>query len=105
MAQISISELSQTVSELIDLDLQEQSLIASAIDRALDARQVFGGQTSTATGDSARPPLINGIVIPPDHPIHPPKHFPIGKIPVPIHNPHPLPSPHPRPPHGGPYYV
>jgi hypothetical protein len=93
MAQISISELSQTISELIDLDTEQQSLITSAIDRAMDARQIVGGKSTRHL------PMVNGRIRPNPKPIccdvpilingtiavspycHPPSnHFPIGKI-------------------------
>jgi hypothetical protein len=89
---ISISELSHTISELIDLDPQQQSLMASAIDRALDARQIVGGtsvaaNTLVAGGIMPTPPkcevpvLINGtIAVPPNCPPRKPRCFPIGKI-------------------------
>jgi hypothetical protein len=92
MAHISISELSQTISELIDLDADQQSVLGSAIDRALDARKVVGGTTSgkldfppgtvglIATTEPSHQPLINGLMPSPDY-------FPIGKI----ANPHPTP--------------
>jgi hypothetical protein len=94
MAQISISELSQTISELIDLDPEQQSSIVTAIDRALDARQIVGGK-------SYRPPLVAGGIRPAPQPncdvpilinsiiavspnCHPPSNnFPIGKIAAP----------------------
>jgi hypothetical protein len=108
MAQISISELSQTISELIDLDLEEQSLMASAIDRAIDARQIVGGSSSEYQGklggSQPNPPiLINGIMLPVDRPLHPnPDYFPIGKIAIPTYHPQPIPQ-HPRHPHK--YYL
>ncbi len=89
MAYISISELSQTISELIDLDADQQSLLGSAIDRALDARKVVGGQTTIGEAPSD-PPLINGIMPGP----YTPDYFPIGRI----ANPSPTPA-HPRPRH------
>jgi hypothetical protein len=46
MSQISISELSQTISELIDLDADKQSLMTGEIDRAIDTRQIVGGSIS-----------------------------------------------------------
>jgi hypothetical protein len=105
MAQISISELSQTISELIDLDLEEQSLIVDAIDRAIDARQIVGGSSTEYEGklggSHPNPPiLINGIVMPTSHP-YPPDYFPIGKIAGPGYHPQPTPRhPHrPRHPH------
>jgi hypothetical protein len=46
MANISINELSLTISELVDLDPNQQSLIESAITRAISAKEskdVVGG--------------------------------------------------------------
>jgi hypothetical protein len=96
MAQISISELSQTISELIDLDLEQQSSVLTAIDRALDARQIVGGKSyrpSPLVAGGIRPApkpshdvpiLINGIIAVSPH-CNPPVHnFPIGKIAVPV---------------------
>jgi hypothetical protein len=55
MSNISIDELSQTISELIDLDLDQQSLIASAVDRAIAAKDITGGGRIC-------PPIINGKI-------------------------------------------
>lgn len=93
MTQISISDLSQIVSELIDLDLEQQSSIVTAIDRALDARQIVGGKSlpKPIVAGGIRPApqpncnvpiLINGtIAVSPN--CHPPSNFPIGKIAAP----------------------
>lgn len=94
MAQISISELSQTISELIDLDPQQQSLMTSAIDRAIDARQVVGGKSlggtpllaggiTPAPPDCEVPVLINGVIAVPPGCGPNPNYFPIGKIAAP----------------------
>jgi hypothetical protein len=91
MAQISISELSQSISELIDLDLHEQSLMVEAIDRALDARQIVGGQGIASK--CKVPILINGIIAVRDDCV---PYFPIGKIAAPTHGsvpPRPCPPP------------
>ena len=87
MSNISINELSQTISELIDLDLDHQSLIESAVNRAIAAKDITGGRgyrprpihgcpTITngkiacppfVTGKIAiRPPLINGTILNPN---------------------------------------
>lgn len=106
MAQISISELSQTISELIDLDLEEQSLMVSAIDRAIDARQIVGGSSSEYRGKLGgahpNPPiLINGTMVAVDpQPHYTPDYFPIGKIASPTYHPRPIPK-HPRHPRKG----
>jgi hypothetical protein len=92
MAQISISELSQSISELIDLDLHEQSLIVDAIDRALDARQIVGGRNAKNKGYNPTncevPVLINGTIAVPDNCV---PYFPIGKIAAPTHGSSPQP--------------
>jgi hypothetical protein len=73
MSTISINELSQTIAELIDLDLYEQSLIQSAVDRAISAKDITGGRgyrprhprhypTPIINGKVAYPPLINGTM-------------------------------------------
>lgn len=43
MANISVRDLSVTISELIDLDSAEQSTVESAVNRALSAKEVQGG--------------------------------------------------------------
>ncbi len=87
MSQISISELSQTISELIDLDADQQSLMTAAIDRAIDARNIVGGNALTggsylaAGGISYVPPCDT----PTTAPCNPnPHYFPIGKIAAPV---------------------
>jgi hypothetical protein len=77
MSNISINELSQTISELIDLDLDQQSLIESAIDRAISAKDITGGRgyrpryhghypKPIINGKVAYPPLINGTIVNPN---------------------------------------
>jgi hypothetical protein len=61
MASISINELSQTISELVDLDADQQKLLESAVDRAVSTKDIVGGQSL---------PIIAGGITP----------FPIGKI-------------------------
>jgi hypothetical protein len=43
MASISINELSLTISELVDLDPEQQNLIESAVNRAISAKDIVGG--------------------------------------------------------------
>ncbi len=104
MSQISISELSQAISELIDLDTDQQSLMTAAIDRALDARQIVGG----AVMAKGRPPMVTGQIATTDPfdqsftpvivngLIYDPSYFPIGRIanpnPTPVLDPPALPS-------------
>jgi hypothetical protein len=71
MASISINELSQTISELVDLDADQQSLLESAMDRAISTKDIVGGATPVLGV-----PTI-GIVIAGGY-------FPIGKIKPPI---------------------
>jgi hypothetical protein len=90
MSQISISELSQTISELIDLDADQQSLLGSAIDRAIDARNIVGGTAlsggqSLAAGGIMYVPPCNTPTTAPCNPN--PHSFPIGKIAGPIRGP------------------
>jgi hypothetical protein len=76
MSNISINELSRTISELIDLDLDQQSLIEAAVDRAISAKDITGGRgyrprhhghhpTPIINGKIAYPPLINGTMVNP----------------------------------------
>jgi hypothetical protein len=65
MASISINELSQTISELVDLDADQQKLLESAVDRVVSTKDIVGGQFF---------PIIAGGIFP----------FPIGKIMPPI---------------------
>ncbi len=75
MPNISINELSHTISELIDLDLEHQSLIESAVNRALAAKDIIGGGAygypkPIINGKIINPhPIINGTVINPHPPI------------------------------------
>jgi hypothetical protein len=108
MSDISITDLTASYLELIDLDPAQQDLLSSAIDRAVDARNIIGGQKGVqrvnliAGGISAPTPhnpnpnpcshppvLINGIIAvdpncpPQKHPVkgpYSPDFFPIGKI-------------------------
>jgi hypothetical protein len=43
MANISIKDLSTTISELVDLDLEQQHAIESALNRAVTAKDIAGG--------------------------------------------------------------
>lgn len=77
MASISINELSQTISELVDLDADQQSLLKSAVDRAISTKDIVGGQASTIIAGGIKPipcPIIAGGIRP----------FPIGKIVPPL---------------------
>lgn len=44
MANISIHDLSITISELVDLDQEQQSAIESALNRAISAKDITGGK-------------------------------------------------------------
>jgi hypothetical protein len=93
MKKISIADLSHTISELIDLDADSESLVASAIDRALSAKEIKGGTSvainptiaggiTPAPTPKTTPPLINGLIINPNPTTSPcsPDYFPIGRI-------------------------
>jgi hypothetical protein len=56
MANISIYDLSITISELVDLDADQQSTIESALNRAISAKDISGG---------ANPAIAGGIFFPP----------------------------------------
>ena len=56
MANISIQDLSITISELIDLDSSEQSTIESAVNRAISAKDISGGKLVN--------PLLAGFISP-----------------------------------------
>jgi hypothetical protein len=43
MANISIHDLSITISELVDLDTEQKSAIESALNRAISAKDITGG--------------------------------------------------------------
>jgi hypothetical protein len=43
MANISIEDLSLTISELVDLEPEQQNLIESAVNRAIAAKDITGG--------------------------------------------------------------
>lgn len=71
MSKISINELSQTISELIDLDLDQQSLLESAVDRAISAKDIVGGRRRYHPLPGYHPtPIINGKIGYP-RPTHP----------------------------------
>lgn len=57
MANISIDELSLTISELVDLDPKQQTLIESAITRAISTKDIVGGKTD--------PRIVMGSTKPP----------------------------------------
>jgi hypothetical protein len=63
MASISINELSLTISELVDLNPDQQSLLTAAVDRAISVNDIVGGRSKPC-------PIIAGGIRP----------FPIGKI-------------------------
>jgi hypothetical protein len=46
MANISIHDLSITISEFFDLGSEQQSAIESALNRAISAKEILGGQKS-----------------------------------------------------------
>jgi hypothetical protein len=75
MASISINELSQTISELVDLDADQQKLLESAVDRAVSTKDIVGGLS---------PAIIAGGFFPVPFPIGKIKPFPIGKIDIDI---------------------
>jgi hypothetical protein len=56
MANISVRDFSTTISELIDLDLEQQSVIESALNRAISAKDVTGGKVAD--------PIIAGGIFP-----------------------------------------
>jgi hypothetical protein len=58
MANISIDELSLTISELVDLDPEQQTLIESALIRAVSAKDIVGGAYPP------QPPTIGGAMAP-----------------------------------------
>lgn len=73
MASISINELSQTISELVDLDADQQKLLESAVDRAVSTKDIVGGLSPAIIAGGFFPvpcPIIAGGIRP----------FPIGKI-------------------------
>lgn len=51
MANISINELSQTISELVNLDADQQKLIELAVDRAISTKDIVGGLSSDPVAD------------------------------------------------------
>jgi hypothetical protein len=46
MANISIKDLSLTISEIVDLEPDQQNLIESAVNRVISAKDITGGQSS-----------------------------------------------------------
>jgi hypothetical protein len=62
MANISVRDLSNAISELLDLelvDLDQQSTIELALNRAISAQEIVGGLR-----DTDYPPMLCGIVCP-----------------------------------------
>jgi hypothetical protein len=59
MANISIQDLSITISELVDLDLEQQYAIESALNRAISAKDISGGQSVVV-----RPAILAGFIQP-----------------------------------------
>ena len=60
MDNISIDNLSFTISELVDLDSDQQNLVESAVNRAISAKDIAGG-----LGQSTHPPIFAGGLLPP----------------------------------------
>jgi hypothetical protein len=59
MANISIEDLSFTISELINLEPNQQNLIESAVNRVISAKDITGGFSV------ARPPIPEiGLIFP-----------------------------------------
>jgi hypothetical protein len=46
MANISIEDLSFTISEIVDLEPEQQNLIESAVNRVISAKDITGGFSS-----------------------------------------------------------
>ena len=46
MANISIEDLSFTISEIVDLEPEQQNLIESAVNRVIAAKEITGGFSS-----------------------------------------------------------
>jgi hypothetical protein len=72
----SVASLSQTISNLVDLDADAQSLVESAINRALLAKSVKDNDKDLQIGQQmingriANPnhgPIINGKIVNPNH--------------------------------------
>jgi hypothetical protein len=63
MANISIEDLSLTISELVDLEPDQQNLIESAVNRAISAKDITGGQVQSGPRD--RLPILVGLIVPP----------------------------------------
>jgi hypothetical protein len=64
MANISIHDLSITISELVDLDTEQQNAIESALNRAISAKDITGGHKVPV-------PILAGFIypLPPKPPI------------------------------------
>jgi hypothetical protein len=58
MANISIEDLSLTISELIDLEPNQQNLLESAVNRAISAKDIVGGQVQSGP----RLPILVGLI-------------------------------------------
>jgi hypothetical protein len=56
MANISIHDLSITISELVDLDIEQKSAIESALNRAISAKDITGGKLID--------PILAGFIYP-----------------------------------------
>jgi hypothetical protein len=57
MANISIHDLSITISELVDLDTEQQNTIESALNRAISAKDITGG-------NKVIDPILAGFIYP-----------------------------------------
>jgi hypothetical protein len=55
MTNISVRDLSSTISELVDLDADQASAIESALNRAISSKDISGG---------ANPAIAGGIFVP-----------------------------------------
>lgn len=65
MANISIKELSQTISKLVNLDTEQQNLVELAVNRAVSTKEIFGGQAPLIPNDSiVKDPIIAGRIFP-----------------------------------------
>ena len=59
MANISIEDLSFTISEIVDLEPEQQNLIELAVNRVISAKEITGGFSS------ARLPIPTiGLIVP-----------------------------------------
>jgi hypothetical protein len=50
MANISIEDLSFTISEIVDLEPEQQNLIESAVNQVIAAKDIIGGFAMPADG-------------------------------------------------------